>query len=43
MIKDIEKLRSKVSREYSQGLRYVQTERYRKRNIDKDILKDVPE
>lgn len=40
---DIEKLRAKVSREYSQWLQYVQTERDRKRNIDKDILKDVPE
>ena len=40
---DIEKLRAKVSREYAQGLQYVQTERDRKRNIDKDILKDVPE
>lgn len=40
---DIEKLRAKVSREYLQGLQYVQTERDRKRNIDKDILKDVPE
>lgn len=43
MIKDIEKLKAKVSREYSQGLQYVQAERDRKRNIDKDILKDVPE
>lgn len=43
MIKDIEKLKAKVSKEYAQWLQYVQTERDRKRNIDKDILKDVPE
>ena len=43
MIKDIDKLRNKVLKEYESGLQYVRTERDRKRNIDKEILKDVPE
>lgn len=43
MIKDIDKLRSKVLKEYNSGLQHIQNERNRKRTIDKEILKDVPE
>lgn len=43
MIKDIDWLRAKVRKEYDSGLQYVQSERDRKRDIDKEILKDVPE
>lgn len=43
MIKDIDWLRTKVQKEYDSWLQYVQSERDRKRNIDKEILKDVPE
>ena len=43
MIKDIDKLRQKVQKEYTAWLQYVNAERNRKRNIDKEILKDVPE
>lgn len=43
MIKDIDWLRENVQKEYDSGLQYVQSERDRKRNIDKEILKVVPE
>lgn len=43
MIKNIDKLRSKVQKEYQSGLDHVRSERDRKRGIDKEIMKDVPE
>lgn len=43
MIKDIDKLRQKVQKEYTSWLNYVNAERNRKRWIDQEILKDVPD